>query len=50
MDSRVTVREGQLLGVDEVVLAREAARLLSGVWARARVPETDALEGSAHGE
>jgi cytosine/adenosine deaminase-related metal-dependent hydrolase len=36
---RVTVREGQLLGVDEVELARAAARVLSDVWARARVPE-----------
>ncbi|WNG46038.1 amidohydrolase family protein [Archangium minus] len=36
---RVTVREGQVLGVDEVELANEAARVLSDVWARARVPE-----------
>lgn len=36
VDGRVTVREGQLLGVDETQLAREAARVLSSVWARAR--------------
>jgi cytosine/adenosine deaminase-related metal-dependent hydrolase len=40
VDGRVTVREGQLLGVDEVGLAREAAQVLSSLWARARVPES----------
>ncbi|MGZ3457827.1 MAG: amidohydrolase family protein, partial [Archangium sp.] len=46
VDGRVTVREGQLLGMDEVVLAREASGVLSSVWARARVLEAGALEGS----
>jgi 5-methylthioadenosine/S-adenosylhomocysteine deaminase len=41
VDGRVTVREGLLLGVDEVALMREAARVLSSLWARARVPESD---------
>ncbi len=39
---RVTVREGQLLGVDEVAVAREASRVLADVWARARVSEAGA--------
>ncbi len=49
VDGRVTVREGQLLGVDEVVLAREAAQVLSDVWARARVPEAEELEDPVRG-
>jgi cytosine/adenosine deaminase-related metal-dependent hydrolase len=44
---RVTVREGQLLGMDEVVVAREAARVLSSIWARARVPEAEPPPGPA---
>lgn len=47
VNGRVTVREGQLLGADEVVLARDAARVLSEVWARARLPEAESLEGVA---
>jgi 5-methylthioadenosine/S-adenosylhomocysteine deaminase len=47
VNGRVTVREGQLLGVDEVGLARDAARVLSEVWARARVPDAPGLEGMA---
>ncbi|HYO52850.1 amidohydrolase family protein [Archangium sp.] len=42
VNGRVTVREGQLLGLDEVTLAREAALVISRVWARARVPEAEA--------
>lgn len=38
---RVTVREGQLLGADETALARDAARVLSEVWARTRIPEVE---------
>lgn len=34
VDGRVTVREGQLLGVDSVELARDAAKALEAVWAR----------------
>ncbi len=41
VDGRVAVREGQMLGVDEISLAREAARVLSDVWARARLPESE---------
>ncbi len=37
VNGRVTVREGQLLGVDFVELARAAADALSSVWARARL-------------
>lgn len=47
VNGRVTVREGQLLGADEVSLAREAARVLSEVWARARLPEAASVEGVA---
>src|SRR6218665_1785564 len=39
VDGRVTVREGQLLGVDEMALAREASLVLSRLWAQARLPE-----------
>ena len=39
VEGRVTVREGQLLGVDELVLAREASRVLSRIWAQTRRPE-----------
>jgi hypothetical protein len=49
VDGRVTVREGQLLGVDEVLLAREASRVLSDVWTRARVPEAADPEGPVRG-
>ncbi len=49
VEGRVTVREGQLLGVDEVVLAREAAEVLSDVWERARVPEAADPEGPVRG-
>jgi cytosine/adenosine deaminase-related metal-dependent hydrolase len=48
VDGRVTVREGQLLGVDEVGLEREAARVLSSLWARARLPGAEA-EGPVSG-
>jgi len=37
INGRVTVREGQLLGVDFVELARQAAAALSSVWSRARL-------------
>jgi hypothetical protein len=49
VDGRVTVREGQVLGMDEVVLAREAAEVLSGLWARAHVPEAEAPEDQVRG-
>lgn len=49
VDGRVTVREGQLLGMDEVVLAREAARVLSDLWVRAHVPEAEAPEDPVRG-
>jgi cytosine/adenosine deaminase-related metal-dependent hydrolase len=49
VDGRVTVREGQLLGVDEVALARESARVLSALWARARLLEAEDPEGLARG-
>lgn len=42
VDGRVTVREGQLLGMDEVALAREASLVLSRIWARTRIPEAAA--------
>ncbi len=41
VDGRVTVREGQLLGVDELALAREASRVLSRLWAQTRPPESE---------
>ncbi|HEX8700194.1 MAG TPA: amidohydrolase family protein [Myxococcaceae bacterium] len=37
VNGRVAVREGQLLGVDFVELARDAAAALSSVWSRARL-------------
>jgi 5-methylthioadenosine/S-adenosylhomocysteine deaminase len=46
---RVTVREGQLLGVDEVELAQEAARVLSDVRARARAWEVETPGGPVSG-
>ncbi|EPX62414.1 amidohydrolase [Cystobacter fuscus DSM 2262] len=39
VDGRVTVREGQVLGVDEVALAHDASVILSRLWAQARLPE-----------
>ena len=39
VDGRVTVREGQLLGSDEIQLAQEASRVISQVWARVRQAE-----------
>jgi hypothetical protein len=39
VDGRVAVREGQVIGVDEVALAHDASRILSRLWAQARVPE-----------
>jgi 5-methylthioadenosine/S-adenosylhomocysteine deaminase len=39
VDGRVTVREGQVLGVDEVALAQEASLILSRLWAQTRLPE-----------
>ena len=50
VDGRVTVREGQVLGMDEVVLAREAAEVLSALWARAHVSEVEAPEDLVRGE
>ncbi|PTL82798.1 amidohydrolase family protein [Vitiosangium sp. GDMCC 1.1324] len=49
VDGRVTMREGQILGTDEVALAREAARVLSEVWARARLSDVEAPAVPARG-
>jgi len=43
INGRVTVREGQLLGMDEVALAREASHVLSRIWARTRLPDAETL-------
>ncbi len=38
VNGRVVVREGQLLGQDDLALAEDAARVLTSVWARGAAP------------
>jgi cytosine/adenosine deaminase-related metal-dependent hydrolase len=49
VNGRVTVREGQLLGLDEVELAHAAARVLTSVRARARTGESEDSSGAVSG-